>query len=135
MKSVLPIVLSIAIPWTALAGDFERGVKAHNRGDSETALRKWEPLAERGDAEAQFGLGVLYYQGSGVEQDRTLAAKWFLEAAGQGHVDAGYKVAEMYESGDGDPHDEWESGFLPPWGKKLAFARFPLSRLADGAQG
>jgi sialidase-1 len=42
-------------------------------------------------------------------------------------------VACLYERGDGDAHDEWKSGFLPPWGMKIAFSRFPLSWLTAGA--
>ena len=42
------------ISWGA---DYQKGFKAHQRGDYATALREWTPLAEQGDASAQFSLG------------------------------------------------------------------------------
>ena len=37
--------------------------------------------AEQGDAEAQYWLGVAYYHGEGVEQDRVLGLHWWRNAA------------------------------------------------------
>jgi TPR repeat protein/CHAT domain-containing protein len=44
--------------------------------------------AERGDAEAQFNLGLMYQKGEGVAQNDVEAAKWFRKAAEQGHAAA-----------------------------------------------
>jgi hypothetical protein len=42
-------------------------------------------LADGGDAEAQFGLGVVYGSGSGgVDEDDVEAARWYRRAADQG---------------------------------------------------
>ena len=57
------------------------GVAAYNRGDFATALREWRPLAEQGVAEAQFNLGLMYYDGEGVPQDYAEAVKWYRKAA------------------------------------------------------
>ena len=43
-----------------------RGVNAYLRGNYATALRQFKPLAEQGDAWAQYWLGRLYYRGEGV---------------------------------------------------------------------
>lgn len=51
------------------AGPLEDGDKAVRYGDYTTALRLWRPLAERGDAEAQFRLGSLYELGESGMQD------------------------------------------------------------------
>jgi hypothetical protein len=40
--------------------------------------------AEKGDAEAQFYLGVMYENGNGVLKDYTEAVKWYRKAADQG---------------------------------------------------
>jgi len=50
---------------------------AANRGDLATALKEWEPLAERGHADAQRDLGVMYIQVQGVTQDYTRAYMWW----------------------------------------------------------
>ena len=38
--------------------DFEVGVEAWGRGDYDTALKGFRPLAEQGEAEAQLALGL-----------------------------------------------------------------------------
>lgn len=43
--------------------------------------KELEVLAEQGDAEAQFNLGLCYYNGTGIEQDYKKTVKWFLKAA------------------------------------------------------
>lgn len=43
--------------------DYKAGEEAYNRGDYATALREWRQLAEQGDANAQFLLGILYDKG------------------------------------------------------------------------
>ena len=40
--------------------DFEHAVDAYEREDYETSYKLFLPLAEQGDAEAQYNLGVLY---------------------------------------------------------------------------
>lgn len=57
--------------------------------------------AERGDAEAQFNLGIIYENGSGDsryvdEGNRPEAVRWLLAAAEQGLPRAQIKLAEMY---------------------------------------
>jgi TPR repeat protein len=68
------------------AGTFEDAVDAHDRGDYAKALRLIRPLANNGDARAQFNLGLMYVTGQGVQQDNAAAALWFREAAEQGYA-------------------------------------------------
>ena len=67
------------------AGPIEDGVAAYVRGDNETAVRLIRPLAEQGDARAQYHLGTLYFTGTGVPQDYAEALKWFRLSADQGN--------------------------------------------------
>jgi TolA-binding protein len=55
ITTVLATILSLA--FTPLAAqDYDNGVEAYNAGDYQTALQEWRPLAEQGDASAQFVL-------------------------------------------------------------------------------
>lgn len=83
------------------AQDFARGVDAFNKGDYPSAVNEWNPLAERGDAKAQYMLGILYKDGKGVERDYKLARKWFEAAAAQGSPSALYWLGWMNEYGKG----------------------------------
>ena len=53
--------------------DYEKVSAAYKRGDYETALRVWKPLAEQGNVRAQFSLGVLYRDGQGVPKTKDRA--------------------------------------------------------------
>jgi TPR repeat protein len=46
------------------------------------------PLAEQGDANAQYNLGVFYDNGLGVPQDKARAYMWFNLSAAQGREGA-----------------------------------------------
>ena len=70
------------------SGDFEKGLNAYEKEDYSTALREWTPLAEQGDALAQYNLGLMYDKGQGVPQDYKTAVKWYTLAAEQGDPDS-----------------------------------------------
>ena len=90
-------------------GDFETGFDALNRGDYATALREWRPLAEQGDAEAQNLLGIMYFNGEGVEQDNVEAVRWYRLAAEQGLANAQYNLGLMHDNGLGVAEDYVEA--------------------------
>ena len=64
MKKILTtLCLTIAVLLGSVemsaSADYQKGVTAYQSGDFATALREWTPLAEQGDALAQFSLGVV----------------------------------------------------------------------------
>ena len=61
----------------------------------------WRAKAQKGDLEAQFQLGKLYYEGGDIPADKKQAAAWFTTAAERGHVGAQGFLALMYLGGDG----------------------------------
>ena len=83
------------------AQDFNKGLKAAQSGDFATALKEWKPLAEQGNAVAQYNLGVMYRNGEGVTQDYAEAVKWLRKAAEQGDEEAQNNLGWMYEKGNG----------------------------------
>ena len=66
-------------------------------------------LAEQGNAEAQFSLGVFYDTGQGVTQDSAEALRWYRLAADQGHASAQCNVGVMYSDGLTVPQDYAEA--------------------------
>ena len=79
----LLLVLFVCAAGPAVAGPFEDGLVAAQKGDYATALRLWRPLAEQDDAYAQGNLGVMYDKGWGVPQDFAAAMSWYRKAAEQ----------------------------------------------------
>jgi hypothetical protein len=61
--------------------------------------------AEQGDAEAQYNLGMLYYEAHGVTQDYATARQWWEQAAAQGNAAAQYYLSVLYDKGQGVPQD------------------------------
>lgn len=93
-------LLVTAVIGNAQAGLAE-GVAAINKGDFQVALVELQPLAEQGNADAQFNLGLMYFNGTGVSQDDQQALKWFRLAADQGDAFAQFALGNMYFMGRG----------------------------------
>ena len=91
---------------SVLAADFKKGLDAAKKGDFETALKEWRPLAEQGDSYAQYNLGLMYDYGEGVIEDYTLAVYWYRQAAEQSHAKGQYSIGYMYASGRGIAKDD-----------------------------
>ncbi len=108
---------------------FDEGQAACQRGDYATALREWRPLAEQGNAKAQYNLGLMYRKGLGVPQDYAEAVGWWCKAAEQGHANAQYNLGLMYKNGLGVPQDEAQ-GYM--W-FNLAASSFPPGEDRDTA--
>jgi TPR repeat protein len=72
----------------ALAGPWEDGMAAYNRGDYVPAIRLFRPLAEQGNPKAQSLLGKMYRKGQGVARNPAQAFVWFSLAARRGDARA-----------------------------------------------
>ena len=81
---VAAIILVLGFAAPAAAGPLEDADAAISRRDYATAVRLVRPLAEQGDANAQYNLGVFYDNGLGVPQDKVSAYTWLNLSAAQG---------------------------------------------------
>ena len=92
-----------AVVFLGLAGcapaNYQKGMKHYTPNDVVAAVREAKPLAEQGNADAQFNLGSLYYQGRGAPQDYDEAVRWMRKAAEQGHVFAQVTLGSIYSEG------------------------------------
>ena len=102
-------VLALALSDTVSAGPLEDGVAAAQHGRYAKALKLLRPLAEQGQAVAQYNLGVMYYGGEGVPQAFGQAADWFRKAAEQGQSAAEFSLGMMCFQGEGLPQDYSEA--------------------------
>ena len=87
-KHLVAAALLIFAASAVSAQSVKAGIDAWQRSDYSGAIAIWRPLAEKGDADAQFNLGQAYRLGRGVQTNLSAAKTWFERAAGQGHVDA-----------------------------------------------
>ena len=92
-------------PSFALVTEYQKAVDAYKREDYKTAYKLILPLANKGFAQAQYNLGVMYEKGKGVKENLKKAKKWFQFAAEQGVVKAQYSLGLMYGKGKGVAKD------------------------------
>jgi TPR repeat protein len=96
---LLGLCALVALPQPLRADAFLDGARAAIAGDYATAFGHWLPLAEGGDADAQYNLGNLYDRGLGRAEDDAAAAEWYRRAAGQGVVEAMVNLGLIHELG------------------------------------
>ncbi len=106
-KRLMPASVALLIVVTASQAwaDFKAGVEAYERGDYATALTEFRPLAQQGDADAQFYLGQMYRKGQGVPRDYAEAVRWYRQAAEQGAAAGQGSLGFMYSEGRGVAQD------------------------------
>jgi uncharacterized protein len=85
--AVAALMLAVGFAGSVAAGPLEEGVAAYDRGDYASAMRLLRPLADQGNANAQYYLGILYYFVMGPKDDAAwaVAESWFRKAADQGN--------------------------------------------------
>jgi TPR repeat protein len=119
-RIVRSLLISFAITsWAtaALADDYADGFLAAHSGDYKVAYAKWHDLAEQGDANAQFNLGLMYHSGLQVPFDERKAVYWYQRAAEGGNQLAQEYMAIGYQEGwFGLPRDLAKSHF---WYQRL----------------
>ena len=98
LASFLGVLLGLQ---PAAAGTLEIGIKAYSHGDHRRAFAVLKPLAQRGNAVAQFNVGLMYDEGKGVPQSFSHAFKWYARAAENGLIEAQYTVGYFHRWGRG----------------------------------
>ena len=112
------LLLALCLPHGArAAGAFADAATAYKSGNYALALKEVTPLAQRGHADAQHLLGLMYYMGRGVPRDYRQAMLWHRRAAEQGKADAQYVVGAMYYTGNAVPQDQQQA---VAWFRKAA---------------
>jgi TPR repeat protein len=101
------------------------------------SLESLRGRAEKGDAEAQWLLGIAYDEGDGVAQDYAEAVRWYRKAAEQGEAVAQSNLGLMYDKGRGVPQDYAEA---VRWYRRAADvgitdAQFNLGRMYSEGRG
>jgi TPR repeat protein len=109
MEKLLLVAALALLPIFGAAQDFDKGLAANQSGDYPTALQELRPLAEQGEALAQYNLALMYRDAQGVLQDFAEAARWYRLAAEQGHARAQADLGFMYSNGNGVRQDYAEA--------------------------
>ena len=99
----LAILLLLLVSGPVSANEWEMATEAYRNKDYTAALSIWQRLAEEGDRDAQYAVGVIHYKGQGVRKDLESALEWFQKAADHGHRDAMFNLGVAAWEGKGLP--------------------------------
>ena len=104
------VLLSLSSQVHAIT-DLEQALQAQSDGNWEAAAKHFQTAAQTGSSEAQYQLGMLYVQGTGVEENLENAKILVQQAASQGHVLATEWLSEHVVSAapsveEEDPEDD-----------------------------
>ncbi|MGE3920079.1 MAG: tetratricopeptide repeat protein [Gammaproteobacteria bacterium] len=77
------------------SASFQQGKMAFQQQNYRKAFVTLKPLAQAGNADAQYAVGYMYYYGKGVVEDRAAAKYWIGKAADQGNVAARNQLAKI----------------------------------------
>lgn len=134
----LILALACGAPRAAQAAPIDDAYIAVLKRDYTAAMGLLLPLADQGDAVAQYTVGVIMDGGFGnAEQQSNDAPKWFRRAADQGHPEAQTLLAKHYVEGRGVPQDFGEARklYLAAARKEIREARFGLAQLYSQGLG
>lgn len=104
---------------TSAQASLQEGIDAFHNGNHSVALEKFTPLANNGNAVAQFYLGKIYMQGLGAKPDPDKAISWTRKAAKQKNTEAENFLGFLYYYGLGAPQNYAEA---MSWYRKAAEA-------------
>lgn len=68
--------------------NYYQGITSFKAQKYREAFIRLKPVAEKGQPDAQYAVGYMYYYGEGVVEDRTQAWYWITRAAHAGQPDA-----------------------------------------------
>ncbi len=81
------------------AYNLTQGIQSFSVQDYRQAFVRLLPEAEKGQADAQYAVGYMYYYGQGVIEDRRKAWLWITRAAKAGQTDAQTAVSLLDQHG------------------------------------
>jgi len=138
----LAVLLASAVATSTRASALDEVLSAHASGGDAAALATIQPLAEHGDATAEFKLGVMYSRGWAFVQSYAQAKAWYEKAASQDFAPAEVALGALYNNPFAGPRDLQKTAYW--WGKaadqgdpmaqaNLANLRVLMSSIRPGA--
>lgn len=105
MRAVMLAAGFVVAMLSAARADFESGLVRFEQGDFYGAQEELRPLADHGDARAQYIMGVIALNGLAGEPQPNEGATWLVLAAEQGYIEAQVELARLYKTGEGVDQD------------------------------
>jgi TPR repeat protein len=98
LRKFVGVSLLALLAFGVQAESLEKALEAFDFEEYGNAAKWLKPWAEKGEAEAQYRLGIMYENGYGVTQDTSLALKWYRRAAAQHNRGAKRRLVSLRKS-------------------------------------
>ena len=85
--------------------DFDKGIAAYEANNLPLAYKEFLASAEKGHADSQFNVALMYERGIGVAKNLEEAVVWYRKSALQGNSAAQFNLGVLYENGIGTKVD------------------------------
>lgn len=106
MRNIIAVFSLVSVLAAPAYADIETGLLQFEQGNFKDALKTLTVLAEQGDVQAQYLVGIVLLNSSVDEPRADDAVLWLTRAAEQGHLGAQMELARIYRIGEGVPADE-----------------------------
>lgn len=80
----------------SITDEYVVGLRWYDRGNYEIASKYWDPLVEKGDCDAEYMTGLLYFLGHGKPQDNAKALALWHKAAEGNQQRAQWALGDLY---------------------------------------
>ena len=129
--------------------NYKLGLRWYQQGQYDIAKKMWKPMAESGDCDAEYAIGLLYFNGLGVRKNRDTALEWWERAAKQAQPQALNSLGIVYahtrapyttldcKKGCGEPRNLQEAykwfGLAEKYGppREVNFAQKSINRISN----
>jgi len=96
MKYLLSLILLSSFVFSI---SFTEASDYYKNKQFKKAFKSFKNLSYLGNVNSQYNLAIMYYNGIGVQKDKTMAFIWLSTASKAGHMLAQNKLGYMYEKG------------------------------------
>ena len=125
MHRIVSLAFVVALSLSSARADLDAGLAAYDSQDYTLALSELRPLAEQGNADAQYVLCQIYLWGLGLSKDLNEANYWCRKAAVQDHAEAQSQLGQMHVTGVGAPQS-LQDGEM--WTRRAAEQGLPVAQ-------
>lgn len=96
--SLLLLLITGCVPNTyySTTDEYVVGLRWNDRGDYASAAKYWDPLVSKGDCDAEYMVGQLYFLGRAKPQDNDKAIALWEKAANANQQRAQWAIADLY---------------------------------------
>lgn len=95
------LLLGLTANMPAARASWDEATKAFAKKQYASAAKLFKPLAEKGNALAQYQIALMHRMGLGLTKDQKEAKKWSRLAAKQGNADAQLMLGSLYAKAEG----------------------------------